>query len=94
MLARPLIDPQAINAIFKQRVAMARLESGELSAHGLATLRKPQIAASPPQGNGTISTSLDPAGVQRNITTRRAIVLEQHGYFSCKFFLRIAGFDP
>jgi integrase len=34
-VSRRAIDPQSVNAIIKQRVAMAGLEPGEFSAHGL-----------------------------------------------------------
>ncbi|QWW72324.1 site-specific integrase [Rhizobium sp. WYJ-E13] len=34
-VSRRAIDPQSVNAIIKQRVAMAGLEVGEFSAHGL-----------------------------------------------------------
>ncbi|MBY3238698.1 site-specific integrase [Rhizobium laguerreae] len=34
-VSKRAIDPQSVNAIIKQRVAMAGLDSGEFSAHGL-----------------------------------------------------------
>lgn len=34
-VAKTALDPQAINAIVKQRAEMAGLDSGEFSAHGL-----------------------------------------------------------
>ncbi|NEJ15736.1 tyrosine-type recombinase/integrase, partial [Rhizobium leguminosarum] len=34
-VSRRAIDPQSVNAVLKQRAAMAGLEPGEFSAHGL-----------------------------------------------------------
>ena len=64
-VSRRALDPKAVNDIVKQRVAMAGLEVGEFSAHGLRSgyLTEAATRHPPTRGNGAVAASLGAAGI-------------------------------
>jgi hypothetical protein len=72
------LDPQSVNAIFKQRAAMAGLEPGEFSAHGLRSGYLTEAAnrgIPAPRGDGAVTPPIGSAGVellQQCYTEKRA----------------------